>query len=102
MRRYFVSRHPGAIAWAQQQALHIDTFIPHLDPSMVRSGDVVMGTLPIPLAAEVCASKAQYLHLNLQLPYQLRGQELSVEKLCTLQATLRPYCVVPMTETPME
>lgn len=91
MTRYFVSRHPGAIAWARQQGLAVDAFVPHLDPSAVQPGDVVMGTLPITLAAQVCARGGRYLHLSLNLPHEMRGQELSADQLNALQASLRPF-----------
>ena len=54
MTTWFISRHPGAIEWVKQQNIQIDRFENHLDTSLVRAGDVVIGTLPIHLAAEVC------------------------------------------------
>ena len=50
---YLVSRHPGAITWCQRQGLTIDTVLPHIQPTIIKKGDVVIGTLPINLAAEV-------------------------------------------------
>lgn len=94
MPRYFVSRHPGAVAWAHQQGLAIDSFVPHLDADTVQAGDVVMGTLPVALAAQVCERGAQYLHLSLHLPQDLRGLELSASQLHNLKAQLTPYHVV--------
>lgn len=94
MPRYFVSRHPGAIHWARQQGLAVDAFVPHLDATTVQAGDVVMGTLPVALAAQVCERGAQYLHLSLHLPQDLRGTELSADQLHHLQAELTPYHVV--------
>lgn len=96
MPRYFVSRHPGAIAWAQHQRLNVDAYVAHLHPDCVHSGDVVMGTLPVAMAAQVCARGARYLHLSLQLPPNLRGQELSVEQLHALQAHLQRYHVAAL------
>src|SRR5207249_10984084 len=40
----------------------------HLDLSDVLPGDVLIGTLPVHLAAEVCSRGARYLHLTLLLP----------------------------------
>lgn len=96
MTRYFVSRHPGAIDWARQHGLAVDAFVPHLDASTVAPDDVVMGTLPITLAAQVCERGASYLHLSLNLPHEMRGQELSATQLQTLRASLRPYHVAAL------
>lgn len=93
MPRYFVSRHPGAIAWAHHKGLAIDALVPHLDATIVQAGDVVMGTLPVALVAQVCERGAQYLHLSLHLPQALRGTELSADQLLSLQAELIPYHV---------
>ena len=96
MKRYFISRHPGAIEWAAAQDLRIDQFLPHLDPSIVRAGDVVMGSLPVNLAAQVCARNAAYWHLILELPAKLRGQELDAAELEPLGARIQPYDIKPI------
>lgn len=56
--RWFVSRHPGAVEWLAEQGLEVDRMIAHLDIRQIQSGDWVMGTLPVSLAAEVCARGA--------------------------------------------
>ena len=57
----------------------------------VRPGDVVMGVLPVSLAAEVCARGARFLHLSVEVPPELRGQELSADDLERLGAELVEY-----------
>lgn len=53
---YFVSRHPGAVEWMKRQTeWQVDKFLPHLEAVRLVAGDVVLGTLPLHLAAEVCA-----------------------------------------------
>lgn len=94
MTTYFISRHPGALAWAKRKGLVIDRILPHLDPADVQSGDTVLGTLPLPVAASVCARGARYLHLNIGLPATLRGQELSADQLEALGAALVEYRAV--------
>ena len=89
---YFVSRHLGAIEWSRRhpwgvRAVHVT----HLDPCVVRPGDTVIGTLPIHLAAEVCARGACYLHLALDLVPEQRGSELSPDELDAANARLIPY-----------
>lgn len=58
---YFVSRHPGAIAWIKKQVeWKVDAFVTHLDIDMIKAGDIVLGTLPIHLAALVCQKGAEF------------------------------------------
>lgn len=90
---YLVSRHPGAIAWCQRQQLVIDTILPHLDPVQIRAGDWVIGTLPLPMVAEVQRRGGHYLHLSVPVPPELRGQELSADQLEQLGASLIEYQV---------
>lgn len=92
MTIYFVSRHPGALAWAKKQGVHYDQHLEHLDAEQpIVAGDKVIGTLPINRAAAVCAQGARYFHLSLQMPAELRGQELSAQKLEQLDATLEEF-----------
>lgn len=87
--RWFISRHPGAVQWLAEQGLAVDVCVPHLQACEVAPGDVVIGTLPVQLAAEVCARGAQYWHLQLPLlPLALRGQELSPEQMSQYGASL--------------
>jgi CRISPR-associated protein Csx16 len=93
-RQFFVSRHRGAIDWARKHPWSIRAeFVPHLDPASVSAGDVVIGTLPVHLVAQICARGAKYLHLTLELSAEQRGQELTVEALEAAGAHLVPYKV---------
>jgi CRISPR-associated protein Csx16 len=92
-RALFVSRHPGAQKWAREEDVTLDAVVEHLDIEHVNPGDTVIGSLPINLAAAVCARGACYLHLSLQLPATLRGKELSASELRALGATLIEYRV---------
>ena len=93
MTVYFVTRHPGALDWAQSAGIAYDEHVPHLDPAKVRAGDTVIGSLPVHLAAEVCARGARYLNLSLDLPAHLRGRELDAETLASLGARLEEYVI---------
>lgn len=93
MSTWFISRHPGAVAWARSQGLAVDTWRPHLDVELVQPGDTVAGTLPIHLAAQVCARGARYLHLSLDLPAAWRGRELTAEELAQAGARLEAFTV---------
>lgn len=54
MTTLFVSRHQGAIEWIKQQSIQVDVFVEHLNVEEIQADDVVIGTLPLHLAAEVC------------------------------------------------
>lgn len=90
---WLVSRHPGAVDFLGGAGQHFDRHVAHLDPEAVRAGDTVIGTLPVNLAARVCERGARYLHLTLDLPEQLRGQELDADQLAALDARLEEYRV---------
>lgn len=94
MANYFISRHPGAIVWASKQGIAVEQ-IAHLDCAQIQPGDTVMGTLPVHLAAEVCKRGARYLHLQVNIPAHLRGQELTAAELRELGAKLVPFRVLP-------
>ncbi|MFA7097306.1 MAG: CRISPR-associated protein Csx16 [Gammaproteobacteria bacterium] len=93
MTTYFVTRHPGAVEWAIGEGIVVDELVAHLDPASVQVGDVVIGTLPVNLAAEVCARGARYLHLTLELPAVLRGKELAAGDMRALGARIEEYRV---------
>jgi CRISPR-associated protein Csx16 len=91
MSTFFISRHPGAQQWAARQRLAVDHWVTHLNPAEVSADDTVIGTLPVNLAAEICARGARYVHLCLRLPAQARGQELSADELERLGAHLQGF-----------
>lgn len=93
MTVFFVSRHPGAIAWAKSKNLPIDQWLTHLDPSGVEAGDIVIGVLPIAAAAIVCAKGARFVALEMQLPEARRGQELTQAELEQMQCRLTEFHV---------
>lgn len=89
MTTYFVSRHQGAIEWIKQQVIQIDRFVEHLNIDEIQADDVVIGTLPIHLAAEVCHKGAKFYFLSVNVSREQRGTELTREQLekqgCSLQ-----------------
>ncbi len=92
----FISRHSGALDWAAGEGIIVDAAIAHLDPETVQPGDVVIGTLPIHLAAQVCQRGGRFLHLSLELPADWRGRELSAADLRECGARLEEYQVTPV------
>lgn len=93
MTTWFVSRHPDAREWARQEGIAVDTVAAHLDPAQIAAGDTVIGSLPVNLAAEICAQGARYLHLSLELPFELRGRELTVAEMRECGAKIEEFTV---------
>lgn len=91
MTIWLVSRHPGVRQWIEHNGTVFDRHVPHFNPADVQPGDTVIGTLPVNLAAEVCARGASYWNLSLQLPATARGRELSADELNEFQATLERF-----------
>ncbi|RME81516.1 MAG: CRISPR-associated protein Csx16 [Zetaproteobacteria bacterium] len=93
-KTWFVTRHEGAVRWAQEKGIHVDRIVAHLDDAVleeIQPGDVVIGTLPLHLAAKVCEKGAKYLHLSLDLPPQARGRELTPEEMDRFGARLEAF-----------
>ena len=90
MTAYFVSRHKGAIDWARAQGIEA-RHIEHLELDAINAGDKVLGTLPVSIAAEVCARGARYFHLSLDVPASWRGRELTAEDMTLLGAVLEEF-----------
>lgn len=91
---YFITRHAGALEWLRRQIIGPALHLEHLQQAQaIGPGDTVIGTLPINLVADVCRRGARYLHLEMDLPQTLRGQELSEKQLSELDAALVEYFV---------
>lgn len=94
MTTVFVSRHPGAVEWADRRGIVVDRRVTHLDVAELEPGDTVIGTLPVNCAAEVCKRGARYLHLSLDLPAEARGVELSADDLERYGARVERFIVL--------
>ena len=92
---YLVTRHPGALQWLRDQVDEPAIHLTHLDnPEFINAGDCVFGSLPVNKIAQLNRLGIRYLHLNIELPENLRGQELSSEQLRSMQACLREFVVI--------
>lgn len=100
MTTYFISRHPGARAWAAEQGLQIDQHLTHLNTALIQAGDTVMGTLPVHLAAAVCRQGARYTNLSLDLPAHWRGRELSASEMRQCNARLEGFDIRQAPDSP--
>lgn len=92
--RWLVTRHPGTKQWAKDSGLAFDRHVEHLDVDDVQEGDIVMGSLPINLAAAVCGRGGRYFHVTLALSRDERGTELPASTLFERAITLEEYVVV--------
>ncbi len=99
-RLVFVTRHPGAVEWARRRGLQVDRPVEHLDVADIYPGDVVIGSLPVNLAAEVCDRGACYIHLSLRLPAEWRGRELSADDMERFGARLETCHIQRVEEAP--
>ncbi|MEO3430167.1 CRISPR-associated protein Csx16 [Pelagibius sp. CAU 1746] len=92
MTVYLVTRHCGALDWARRRGIEAQR-VEHLDIDLVQQGDCILGTLPVSLAAEVCARGARYFHLTLEVPPEMRGRDLSASEMEAFGAKLYEYFV---------
>ena len=90
MASYFVTRHQGAVDWACRHGIEA-TMLSHLDPGRVKTGDTVLGVLPVHLVATINAKGARYLHLEVDMVEEDRGKDLSAGDLDRLGAQLVEY-----------
>lgn len=93
MTTWFVTRHPGAIIWARNHGVKVADggIVGSLDVKKVQAGDLVVGTLPINLAAEVIGKGARYLHLSMNTSPEMRGRELTADEMEQCGARLEEF-----------
>lgn len=98
MTIYFVSRHAGAVEWARRHGPEAK-LVSHLDASMVETGDIVQGTLPIHEVAALNERGVRYFHLEMKVSEAQRGVALSADDMERLGARLVEYearrCAAP-------
>lgn len=94
-RKLFVGRHGPAKEWAMKNGHADATFVEHLDPGTIAPGDLVLGTLPAHIAAEVCRRGGRYMHLAVDIPKERRGEELAMETLSPRLVELRVRRIGP-------
>jgi len=90
MTSYFVTRHKGAVAWAKARGIAAE-HVTHLDVETICPGDIVLGTLPVSLVAEVCARGGRYLHLTMEMPPEDRGRELTAKDMDAFGVRLEEF-----------
>lgn len=104
MTTWFVTRHPGAKVWAEEEGLIsaespcqvVDSLNPEQD---IAPGDVVIGTLPVHLIAEIGERGGRYLHLALNVPPAFRGRELTADDMRAFGCTVRAFAAFGLENT---
>ena len=94
MAVFFITRHQGARDWAARHGHSDATIIEHLSDAHIAAlgeGDAVIGTLPVHIAAQVSARDARYLHLEMTIPHEARGRDLSADEMQAFGAHLTEY-----------
>ena len=98
MKRWLVTRHPGAVEWFSRRGYVFDCHVWHLDISDTAPGDVVYGSLPISHVADLCARNVEYWGLCIPMQYDNRGKELSADELQNMGATVKRFWCAPVTD----
>jgi len=91
---YVVTRHVGAIEWIARKGFEGATLVSHLDGETIANlneGDVVIGVLPIHIAAQVCDRGASFYALTINVPPEMRGRELSADDMESLGASIQQF-----------
>jgi len=85
-----VSRHPALVQYLRERGVLTgrEPVVSHASPEDVR-GKVVVGVLPLRLAAEA----AEVWEVPLELPPELRGRELTLEQVRRCAGPLTRYRV---------
>lgn len=94
MTVHLVTRHTGAIDWLAAQGIQWDSSHAHLSLHDIKPGDTVVGILPLPKAAAVCARGARYLHICIDVPADRRGAELSLDEMLQMNPCLKEFCAL--------
>lgn len=94
MTTYVVSRHTGAVEWVRRRLRDAGPLqvLAHVDEDLAFCpGDRVCGVLPLSMAARICMQGAAPLVIDLKVPQEMRGRELSADELDALGARLVQY-----------
>lgn len=92
-----MTRHPGALEWTRRCGFDYDEHLVHVKIDSLKPGDQVFGTLPVHLAAQLCAKGIEYWHLALDLEATDRGKEHTAEQLRAMGARFERYSLERLT-----
>lgn len=90
-KTYIVSRHIGAIKWLNEKG-YFGCIILQWEPkytTLLNCGDIVVGTLPLPMVHDIIQRGATFIHLSLPtIAFGERGNELTPDEMDDAGATL--------------
>ena len=93
-KKYFVTQHRGAIKWAAQSGVKARTIeMANFNVNEVVQGDVVIGTLPVHLAARAIQRGGRYWHLMMDTPAEFRNTDLTADQMRQFGARLHEFDV---------
>lgn len=96
-KKIFVTRHQGAVDWVADNGVSVqEMVVDNFDAATVEPGDIVMGTLPVQVVAQVNARGGHYWHLSMSTPPQWRGRELLPEQMRDFGARLEEFRVTAL------
>lgn len=83
MADYLVGRHKGAVEWARRKGIEAEykEHFEDADVAAIREGDRVYGPLPIQIVAEINRLGGHYFHIEMNVPKDARGRELSADEM---------------------
>jgi len=94
---YVLTRHGGLVDWLQAKGYIDDAqVVAHADDAFLESlqtGDVVIGVAPPHLIAAINQQGARFIAVEMRIPHELRGRELSAEDMDKCGAQLREVSV---------
>lgn len=98
MTTLVVTGHDGAVEWLARRGYGGAKRVEHFDPSLVTAGDVVVGTLPVHLVADLTARGVRYLHLVLDLTAGARTERrnLTADEMDGFNARIQEFRAFPV------
>lgn len=98
---WYIGRHAASLAWLKAQRIRIDQELTHLDNNIwPKSGDIVIGNLPVQWIAELTARGIFYMHLTLDVPVTARGNEFNPEDLASFNIRIQAFTAAVSDNTP--
>lgn len=91
-----VTRHSGAVDWLIRKGVSGEVFT-DLTPEVrarLQSGDLVVGSLPVHLVADLNRRGVGYAAIVMDVGPSRRGRQLSADDMTSLGASLRRFRVV--------
>ena len=94
---YIITRHKAAEEYIRRH-IGVDNGLimvyPHLKSNMIfqfQEGDLVVGNVPMRLAAKICERGARYFAVEMTVPVEWRGKELTYQEMVSCNARLAEY-----------